>query len=75
MVLKANDRRTSCPCHEEFRGPRSDYVRQERRSMRLRDCSNRLEACREVIARKKFMRRMSRNPKTCSSRKRQSSVS
>ncbi|GFY34499.1 hypothetical protein TNCV_2821851 [Trichonephila clavipes] len=21
MVLKANDRRTSCPCHEEFRGP------------------------------------------------------
>ncbi|GFY16056.1 uncharacterized protein TNCV_341051 [Trichonephila clavipes] len=29
MVLKANDRRTSCPCHDEFRGPRSDYVRQE----------------------------------------------
>ncbi|GFV28448.1 hypothetical protein TNCV_3983991 [Trichonephila clavipes] len=28
MVLKANDRRTSCPCHGEFRGPRSDYVRQ-----------------------------------------------
>ncbi|GFV14304.1 uncharacterized protein TNCV_807361 [Trichonephila clavipes] len=27
MVLKANDRRTSCPCHVEFRGPRSDYVR------------------------------------------------
>ncbi|GFV91064.1 uncharacterized protein TNCV_1249461 [Trichonephila clavipes] len=26
MVLKANDRRTSCPCHDEFRGPRSDYV-------------------------------------------------
>ncbi|GFW83013.1 uncharacterized protein TNCV_4604401 [Trichonephila clavipes] len=25
MVLKANDRRTSCPCHDEFR---SDYVRQ-----------------------------------------------
>ncbi|GFW31967.1 cytochrome P450 2J6 [Trichonephila clavipes] len=25
MVLKANDRRTSCPCHDEFRGPRSDY--------------------------------------------------
>ncbi|GFT89431.1 transposable element Tcb1 transposase [Trichonephila clavipes] len=21
--------RTSCPCHDEFRGPRSDYVRQE----------------------------------------------
>ncbi|GFV32204.1 uncharacterized protein TNCV_1674921 [Trichonephila clavipes] len=21
MVLKANDRRTSCPCHDEFRGP------------------------------------------------------
>ncbi|GFU22503.1 uncharacterized protein TNCV_1304141 [Trichonephila clavipes] len=30
MVLKANDRRTSCPCHDEFRGPRSDYVRQLR---------------------------------------------
>ncbi|GFV99906.1 uncharacterized protein TNCV_5082651 [Trichonephila clavipes] len=28
MVLKANDRRTSCPCHDEFRGPRFDYVRQ-----------------------------------------------
>ncbi|GFS71232.1 uncharacterized protein TNCV_5050031 [Trichonephila clavipes] len=28
MVLKANDRRTSCPCPDEFRGPRSDYVRQ-----------------------------------------------
>ncbi|GFV26669.1 hypothetical protein TNCV_4059891 [Trichonephila clavipes] len=28
MVLKANNRRTSCPCHDEFRGPRSDYVRQ-----------------------------------------------
>ncbi|GFV32076.1 uncharacterized protein TNCV_4942941 [Trichonephila clavipes] len=28
MVLKANDRRTSCPFHDEFRGPRSDYVRQ-----------------------------------------------
>ncbi|GFT28130.1 hypothetical protein TNCV_645111 [Trichonephila clavipes] len=28
MVLKANDRRTSSPCHSEFRGPRSDYVRQ-----------------------------------------------
>ncbi|GFV53680.1 hypothetical protein TNCV_2091831 [Trichonephila clavipes] len=27
-VLKANDRRTSCPGHDEFRGPRSDYVRQ-----------------------------------------------
>ncbi|GFW57394.1 hypothetical protein TNCV_543081 [Trichonephila clavipes] len=26
MVLKANDRRTSC--HDEFRGPQSDYVRQ-----------------------------------------------
>ncbi|GFW19553.1 uncharacterized protein TNCV_1604451 [Trichonephila clavipes] len=31
MVLKANDRRTSCPCHDEFRGPRSDYVRQLQR--------------------------------------------
>ncbi|GFU41459.1 uncharacterized protein TNCV_4586071 [Trichonephila clavipes] len=29
MVLKANDRRTSCPCHDESRGPRSDYVRQK----------------------------------------------
>ncbi|GFX41571.1 uncharacterized protein TNCV_3109671 [Trichonephila clavipes] len=29
MVLKANDRRTSCPCHDEFRGLRSDYVRLE----------------------------------------------
>ncbi|GFW73280.1 hypothetical protein TNCV_2799441 [Trichonephila clavipes] len=28
MVLKANYRRTSCPYHAEFRGPRSDYVRQ-----------------------------------------------
>ncbi|GFX50002.1 hypothetical protein TNCV_2374911 [Trichonephila clavipes] len=32
MVLKANDRRTSCPCHDEFRGPRSDYVRQHSRT-------------------------------------------
>ncbi|GFT54559.1 hypothetical protein TNCV_859241 [Trichonephila clavipes] len=30
MVLKANHRRTSCPCHDEFRGPRSDYVRQNK---------------------------------------------
>ncbi|GFU54261.1 uncharacterized protein TNCV_3619141 [Trichonephila clavipes] len=28
MVLMANDRRTSCPCHDEFRWPRSDYVRE-----------------------------------------------
>ncbi|GFT82042.1 uncharacterized protein TNCV_3909771 [Trichonephila clavipes] len=28
MVLKLNDRRISCPCHDEFRGPRSDFVRQ-----------------------------------------------
>ncbi|GFX60528.1 hypothetical protein TNCV_1182471 [Trichonephila clavipes] len=28
MMLKVNDRRSSCPCHNEFRGPRSDYVRQ-----------------------------------------------
>ncbi|GFT32470.1 hypothetical protein TNCV_4484681 [Trichonephila clavipes] len=27
IVLKANDRRTSCPWHDEFRGLRSDYVR------------------------------------------------
>ncbi|GFY13339.1 uncharacterized protein TNCV_2336031 [Trichonephila clavipes] len=33
MVLKANDRRTSCPCHNEFRGPRSDYVRQSPNAM------------------------------------------
>ncbi|GFY27253.1 hypothetical protein TNCV_2068741 [Trichonephila clavipes] len=35
MVLKANDRRTSCPCHDEFRGPRSDYVRQVGRTVRM----------------------------------------
>ncbi|GFT61389.1 hypothetical protein TNCV_1953121 [Trichonephila clavipes] len=29
MVREANDRRTSCPCPDEFRGPRSDYVRQQ----------------------------------------------
>ncbi|GFW30032.1 hypothetical protein TNCV_1593501 [Trichonephila clavipes] len=28
MVLKTNDRRTSSPCHDEFRGTRSDYVSQ-----------------------------------------------
>ncbi|GFV90699.1 hypothetical protein TNCV_2224151 [Trichonephila clavipes] len=28
MVLKAIDRRTSSPCHDEFRRPRSDYGRQ-----------------------------------------------
>ncbi|GFV60634.1 hypothetical protein TNCV_45861 [Trichonephila clavipes] len=28
MVLMANDRRTSSPCNDEFRGPRSVYVRQ-----------------------------------------------
>ncbi|GFY18456.1 RNA-directed DNA polymerase from mobile element jockey [Trichonephila clavipes] len=33
MVLKANDRRTSCPCHDEFRGPRSDYVRQRENTL------------------------------------------
>ncbi|GFT96269.1 hypothetical protein TNCV_3907071 [Trichonephila clavipes] len=31
MVLKANDRRTSSSCHDEFRGPLSDYVRQCRK--------------------------------------------
>ncbi|GFY30047.1 endonuclease-reverse transcriptase [Trichonephila clavipes] len=40
MVLKANDRRTSCPCHDEFRGPRSDYVRQALQRTSIR--SNRL---------------------------------
>ncbi|GFY32735.1 transposable element Tcb2 transposase [Trichonephila clavipes] len=29
MVLKANDKRTSSPCRAEFRGPRSDYVKQK----------------------------------------------
>ncbi|GFV43303.1 uncharacterized protein TNCV_10011 [Trichonephila clavipes] len=33
---QANDRRTSCPCHDEFRGPRSDYVRQRKRGGLLR---------------------------------------
>ncbi|GFT68339.1 uncharacterized protein TNCV_659431 [Trichonephila clavipes] len=28
MVLKTNDRRTFCPCYDEFRRPRSDCVRQ-----------------------------------------------
>ncbi|GFV74688.1 hypothetical protein TNCV_1178251 [Trichonephila clavipes] len=28
MALKTNDRRTYSPCHDEFRGPRSDYDRQ-----------------------------------------------
>ncbi|GFS71837.1 hypothetical protein TNCV_3715121 [Trichonephila clavipes] len=28
MALKTNDRRTSNPMYDEFRGPRSDYVRQ-----------------------------------------------
>ncbi|GFX11638.1 uncharacterized protein TNCV_5142131 [Trichonephila clavipes] len=37
MVLKANDRRTSCPCHDEFRGPRSDYVRQPKGSLVIID--------------------------------------
>ncbi|GFT60599.1 uncharacterized protein TNCV_1966771 [Trichonephila clavipes] len=33
MVLKANDRRTSCPCHDEFCRPRSDYVRQNQNAL------------------------------------------
>ncbi|GFX34821.1 hypothetical protein TNCV_2327611 [Trichonephila clavipes] len=37
MVLKANDRRTSSPCHDEFRGPRSDCVRQKLGQMTLDD--------------------------------------
>ncbi|GFW05254.1 hypothetical protein TNCV_3357731 [Trichonephila clavipes] len=28
LKAKANDRRTSSPCHDEFRASRSDYVRQ-----------------------------------------------
>ncbi|GFW09702.1 hypothetical protein TNCV_1394031 [Trichonephila clavipes] len=35
MALKTNDRRTSCPCHDEFRGPRSDNVRQSKGHTRL----------------------------------------
>ncbi|GFV71342.1 uncharacterized protein TNCV_3133331 [Trichonephila clavipes] len=37
MVLKANDRRTSSPCHDEFRGPRSDCVRQDRRGNKQKE--------------------------------------
>ncbi|GFU91086.1 hypothetical protein TNCV_4924171 [Trichonephila clavipes] len=33
MVFEANDRRTSCPCYDEFRGPRSDYVRQQKKRL------------------------------------------
>ncbi|GFT24419.1 uncharacterized protein F54H12.2 [Trichonephila clavipes] len=43
MVLKANDRRTSCPCHDEFRGPRSDYVRQAVGSLVVRASDSRPE--------------------------------
>ncbi|GFT06820.1 hypothetical protein TNCV_18051 [Trichonephila clavipes] len=39
MVLKANDRRTSCPCHDEFRGPRSDYVRQNTWTRPTKSCN------------------------------------
>ncbi|GFX31285.1 hypothetical protein TNCV_2061041 [Trichonephila clavipes] len=38
MVLKANDRRTSSPCHDEFRGPRSDCVRQKESSISACQC-------------------------------------
>ncbi|GFX20543.1 hypothetical protein TNCV_3489001 [Trichonephila clavipes] len=29
LTAKVNDRRTSSPLHDEFHGPRSDYVRQD----------------------------------------------
>ncbi|GFU97809.1 hypothetical protein TNCV_2532811 [Trichonephila clavipes] len=41
MVLKANDRVPLAPCHDEFRGPRSDYVRQKR-ECHLRCCPRHL---------------------------------
>ncbi|GFU46366.1 hypothetical protein TNCV_1213411 [Trichonephila clavipes] len=40
MVLKANDRRTLCPCHDESRGPRSDYVRQVALATTTKGCYN-----------------------------------
>ncbi|GFU49722.1 uncharacterized protein TNCV_3632021 [Trichonephila clavipes] len=51
MVLKANDRRTSCPCHDEFRGPRSDYVRQQdnARPRTIRVAMNCLIACKTLF--------------------------
>ncbi|GFT01295.1 hypothetical protein TNCV_203071 [Trichonephila clavipes] len=53
MVLKANDRRTSSPCHDEFRGPRSDYcVRQvasENNNNNAAEVINRLENQRHVF--------------------------
>ncbi|GFU69233.1 MULE domain-containing protein [Trichonephila clavipes] len=45
MVLKANDRRTSCPCHDEFRGPRSDYVRQVALATTTTEMKNNGENC------------------------------
>ncbi|GFW13777.1 hypothetical protein TNCV_1669931 [Trichonephila clavipes] len=51
MVLKANDRRTSCPCHDEFRGPRSDYVRQAvtKRVFQSIDCGTICVTCCAVL--------------------------
>ncbi|GFV70383.1 hypothetical protein TNCV_4798021 [Trichonephila clavipes] len=49
MALKANDKRTSCPCHDEFRGPRSDYVRQALASNQ--DKSSRVQDCMELLSR------------------------
>ncbi|GFT53368.1 hypothetical protein NPIL_690952 [Nephila pilipes] len=47
--------------------------RKERRSIHIRNCSNRLEACREAIARKRFIRRTSRKAQRCSTRMTQNS--
>ncbi|GFY14798.1 uncharacterized protein TNCV_648411 [Trichonephila clavipes] len=51
MVLKANDRRTSCPCHDEFRGPRSDYVRQDTGCLCKNKSPGRKETKPEVVER------------------------
>ncbi|GFU56132.1 uncharacterized protein TNCV_711941 [Trichonephila clavipes] len=45
MVLKANDRRTSCPCHDEFRGPRSDYVRQTQMLSQISNFDREVNSC------------------------------
>ncbi|GFW48206.1 uncharacterized protein TNCV_2382901 [Trichonephila clavipes] len=50
MVLKAKDRRTSCPCHDEFRGPRSDCVRQAHFTATRETCEHSMaEAVREAV--------------------------
>ncbi|GFU91138.1 uncharacterized protein TNCV_4924691 [Trichonephila clavipes] len=57
MVLKANDRRTSCPCHDEFRGPRSDYVRQTEGGVSLHS-----RGCPEGLLKKAASRDQSSRP-------------